>query len=138
MLEYTIKIILNLMRNLNEQRFFDLVEALREYEGTEEIFLLNSDGEILFKSEDFPLSKEEAKEILDAWKENKPALTFQNSRFAILKNDNIQLAAKNINQGKGNIVGSITKEGDYLVAHTRNEGMILLEWSIFINKVAWS
>ena len=57
---------------------------------------------------------------------------------AILKNDEIQLAAKNIGAGKGNIVGSVTKEGDYLVAHTRDEGMILLEWSIFINKVAWS
>jgi hypothetical protein len=138
MLKYTIKIILNLIRDMDEQRFFDLVAALREYEGTEEIFLLNSNGEILFKSENFTLSKEEAKEILDAWKENKPALTFHNSRFAILKNDDIQLAAKNIAQGKGNIVGSITKEGDYLVAHTRDEGMILLEWSIFINKVAWN
>ncbi|MCK4369925.1 MAG: hypothetical protein KAW03_02570, partial [Candidatus Lokiarchaeota archaeon] len=66
------------------------------------------------------------------------SLTFQNYRFAILKNDEIQLAAKNIGAGKGNIVGSVTKEGDYLVAHTRDEGMILLEWSIFINKVAWS
>ena len=123
---------------MDEQRFFDLVAALREYEGTEEIFLLSADGDILFKSENFSLTKEEAKEILDAWKESKPALTFQNIRFAILKNDDIQLAAKNIAQGKGNIVGSITKEGDYLVAHTRDEGMILLEWSIFINKVAWS
>ncbi|MFX1234931.1 MAG: hypothetical protein ACFFBY_10275 [Promethearchaeota archaeon] len=123
---------------MDEQRFFDLVAALREYEGTEEIFLLNANGEILFMSENFSLTKEEAKEILDAWKESKPALTFQNFRFAILKNDDIQLAAKNITQGKGNIVGSITKEGDYLVAHTRDEGMILLEWSIFINKVAWS
>lgn len=138
MLDYTIKINLHLIRVMDEQRFFDLVAALREYEGTEEIFLLNANGEILFKSENFSLTKEEAKEILDAWKESKPALTFQNFRFAILKNDDIQLAAKNITQGKGNIVGSITKEGDYLVAHTRDEGMILLEWSIFINKVAWS
>ncbi|MHA1192546.1 MAG: hypothetical protein ACTSP9_09655 [Promethearchaeota archaeon] len=48
------------------------------------------------------------------------------------------MAAKNITGGKGNVVGSITKEGDYLVAHTRDEGLIILEWSIFINKVAWS
>ncbi|GAG87094.1 unnamed protein product [marine sediment metagenome] len=38
----------------------------------------------------------------------------------------------------GFIVGRIAKDGDYLIAHTRDEGMILLEWSIFINKVAWS
>ena len=123
---------------MEENRFFDLVGQLREYEGMDEIFLLNSEGELKFKSEDFSISTEEAKAILKSWKEKEPALMFQNSRFAILKNDDIQLAAKNITGGKGNIVGSITKEGDYLVAHTRDEGLILLEWSIFINKVAWS
>ncbi len=123
---------------MEEQRFNDLVKALNEYEGVEEVFLLNSQGEIVFKSRDFPLSNEESKSILDAWKTNEPALVYQNYRFAILKNDDIQLAAKNIGAGKGNIIGSITKEGYYLLAHTRDEGMILLEWSIFINKVAWS
>ena len=123
---------------MEQQRFNYLVEELRKYDGTEEIFLLDSNGEILFKSEEFLLSNEEAKAMLVAWKQKEPALNFQNYRFAILKNDNIQLAAKNIAGGKGNIVGSITKDGDYLIAHTRDEGMILLEWSIFINKVAWS
>ena len=123
---------------MEEQRFNQLVNALNEYEGVEEVFLLNSEGDIAFKSGEFPLTSEEAKAILNSWKTKEPALSFQNYRFAILKNDEIQLAAKNIGAGKGNIVGSITKEGDYLVAHTRDEGMILLEWSIFINKVAWS
>jgi len=123
---------------MDEQRFFNLVEDLRQYEGIEEVFLLDADGNIVFKSKEFQLSTEEAKGIFNAWKQKEPSLTFQNYRFAILKNDEIQLAAKNITGGKGNIVGSITKEGDYLVAHTRDEGMILLEWSIHINKVAWS
>jgi len=123
---------------MDEQRFNHLVNALNEYEGVEEVFLLNNEGDIVFKSGDFPITSEEAKGILNAWKTKEPALTFQSYRFAILKNDEIQLAAKNIGAGKGNIIGSITKEGDYLVAHTRDEGMILLEWSIFINKVAWS
>ena len=123
---------------MEEIRFNHLVNALNEYEGVEAIFLLNSEGDIIFKSGDFPLSSDEAKGKLNAWKTKEPALTFQNYRFAILKNDEIQLAAKNIGAGKGNIIGSITKEGDYLVAHTRDEGLILLEWSIFINKVAWS
>ena len=123
---------------MEQQRFNYLVEELRKYEGTEEIFLLDSNGEILFKSEEFSLSNEEAKAMLVAWKQKEPALNFQDYRFAILKNDDIQLAAKNIAGGKGNIVGSITKSGDYLIAHTRDEGLILLEWSIFINKVAWS
>jgi len=123
---------------MEEQRFNYLVNALHEYEGVEEVFLLNKEGNIIFKSGDFPISNEEAKSLLNAWKEKEPALIFQEARFAVLKNDEIQLAAKNIGAGKGNIIGSITKEGDYLVAHTRDEGMILLEWSIFINKVAWS
>ena len=51
----------------------------------------------------------------------------------------IQLAAKNISGGKGNIAGSITKEGDtYLLVHiSEDTEMILLEWSIAVNKVAW-
>ena len=123
---------------MEEDRFFNLVEKLKEHEGMDEIFLLNSDGDLIFKSEDFSLSADEAKALLKAWKEKEPAIIFQGLRFTILKNDEIQLAAKNITGGKGNVVGSITKEGDYLVAHTRDEGLILLEWSIFINKVAWS
>jgi len=123
---------------MEEHRFFNIVEKLKEYEGMDEIFLLNSEGEVIYKSEDFTLTSDGAKAILKAWKEKEPAIIFQGLRFAILKNDEIQLAAKNITGGKGNIVGSITKEGDYLVAHTRDEGLILLEWSIFINKVAWS
>jgi len=122
---------------MEEQRFLSLVEALRSQVGVEEIFLLNSEGEIVYKSGDFQLTEEEAKALLTAWKNKETAVMFQNSRFAVLKNDEIQLAAKNIGGGKGNIVGSITKEGDYLVAHTRDEGLIILEWSIFINKVAW-
>ena len=123
---------------MEEQRFNYFVNALNEFEGVEEIFLLDGKGDIIFKSGEFPLTSDEAKAILNAWKTKEPALIFQNYRFAILKNDEIQLAAKNIGAGKGNIIGSITKEGDYLIAHTRDEGMILLEWSIFINKVAWS
>jgi hypothetical protein len=123
---------------MEEQRFRSLVAALKEQEGIEEIFLLNNEGDIVYKSGDFQLSSEEAKSILSAWKSKEPALMFQTHRFAILKNDEIQLAARNIVGGKGNVVGSITREGDYLVAHTRDEGLIILEWSIFINKVAWS
>lgn len=123
---------------MDEHKFFNIVEQLKEREGMDEIFLLNSEGDVIYKSEDFSLSTDEAKALIKAWKENEPAVIFQGLRFAILKNDEIQLAAKNITGGKGNIVGSITKEGDYLVAHTRDEGLIILEWSIFINKVAWS
>ena len=123
---------------MEEQKFHSLVKALNEHEGIEEVFLLNKEGSIIYKSGEFSLTDDEAKSILSAWKEKEPSLSFQNFRFAILKNDDLQLAAKNIGKGKGNIVGSITREGDYLIAHTRDEALILLEWSIFINKVAWS
>ena len=85
---------------MKEQRFNYLVNALNEFEGVEEIFLLNKEGDVVFKSGDFPLSSEEAKAILNSWKEKEPALVFQNYRFAILKNDEIQLAAKNIGAEK--------------------------------------
>jgi hypothetical protein len=123
---------------LEQQKFKTLVDALLEQEGVEEIFLLNKEGEVVFKNDEFTLSNEDSKALLNAWKNKEPALIFQGYRFAVLKNDEIQLAARNIGAGKGNIVGSITREGDYLIAHTRDEGLIILEWSIFINKVAWS
>ena len=123
---------------MEQQRFNFLVKELKEYDGMEQIFVLNPEGEILFKSEEFQLSNEEAKAILKAWRENETALMFQGNRYAVLKNDDIQLAAKNIVGGKGNIVGSITKQGDYILAHTQDKGLIVLEWSIFINKIAWS
>ncbi len=125
---------------MNEQKFNQVVEQLNEYEGVLEVFLLNSEGEVIFKSTPIsPITNHEAITLLKAWKEKEPSLTYQKSRFAILKNDDIQLAAKNITGGKGNIAGSITKDGNYLLIHTASEtGLILLEWSIFVNKVAWS
>lgn len=123
---------------MEEQRFLYLVEQLKEFGGVEEAFLLDKDGVIIYKSHDFSLTPDEARAILTAWKVKEPALMYHGFRFAVLKNDEIQLAAKNIVGDKGNIVGSITKEGDYFLAHTRDEGMILLEWSIQINKIAWS
>ncbi|HEY0089427.1 MAG TPA: hypothetical protein VGB37_11330 [Candidatus Lokiarchaeia archaeon] len=126
---------------MNEEKFNQIIQKLNEYEGVGEAFLLNSEGEVVYKSPSgCPLTNEEAKAILEAWKEKKSALMYQNFRYAILKNDDIQLAAKNISSGKGNIAGSITKEGDsYLLVHTADtKEMILLEWSIAINKAAWS
>ena len=124
------------MINMDEQKFNEASKELKNNEAVEEVFLLDKEGNIKFKSGDFDLSAEEAKGIIKTWTEKENALMFQGSRFAILKNDEIQLAGKNIAQGKGNVVGSITKDGDYLVAHTKDEGMIL-EWSVLINKIAW-
>jgi len=124
------------MMDMDEQKFNEASKELKNNEAVEEVFLLDKEGNIKYKSGDFILSSEEAKGIIKTWTEKENALMFQGSRFAILKNDEIQLAGKNIAQGKGNIVGSITKDGDYLVAHTKDEGMIL-EWSVLVNKIAW-
>ncbi|MHA1291918.1 MAG: profilin family protein [Promethearchaeota archaeon] len=121
---------------MDEKKFNSIVNELKENEGVQEVFLLDNTGQIIYKSDNFNLDLEEAKNLLNDWKNKQGAIIFQGNRFAVLKNDDIQLAAKNIAQGKGNVVGSITKEGTYLVAHTKDEGM-LLEWSILINKLAW-
>jgi hypothetical protein len=124
---------------MDQEKFNRVVDGLNEYEGVKDVYLLNDQGEVIFKSGNTEMSNVEGKNLLKAWKEKEPSLTYQNSRFAILKNDDIQLAAKNIAGGKGNVAGSITKEGDYLVIHTDPEtGLILLEWSILVNKLAWS
>jgi len=123
---------------MDETEFKNACEAINEHQGVEEIYLLDSDGIVLFKNKDFDLNENQSKALLKAWKDKEPSLHFLGNRFAILKNDDIQLAAKNIAGGAGNVAGSITKNGDYLVIHTAEEtGMILLEWSIFVNKIAW-
>ncbi len=124
------------MIRMDEQKFNEASSELKLHEAVKEVFLLDKDGNIKFKSEDFELSNDEARGIIKTWKEKEKALKFQGSRFAILKHDDLQLAGKNIAQGMGNVIGSITKDGDYLVAHTEDEGMIL-EWSVLINKIAW-
>jgi len=125
---------------MDEQKFSRIFDELNQYRGVEEVFLLGSDGAVIFQSPpDFSLDSEEVKGLLKSWKEKEPSINFQSNRYAILKNDEIQLAAKNIAGGKGNIAGSITKEGDYLIAHiAQDTDIILLEWSIIVNKLAWS
>ena len=79
-----------------DEKLYLLVKVLNEHEGIEEIFLLNKEGAIIYKSGEFSLTDDKAKSILSAWMEKEPSLSFQNFRFAILKNDELQLAAKNI------------------------------------------
>ena len=105
---------------MDQEKFNRVVDGLNEYEGVKDIYLLNDQGEVILKSGEASLTNEEGKAILKSWKEK-------------------ELAAKNIAGGKGNVAGSITKEGDYLIIHTDSEtSLILLEWSILVNKLAWS
>ncbi|MHA1803684.1 MAG: hypothetical protein ACTSU4_04035 [Promethearchaeota archaeon] len=123
---------------MNEERFNFLVDQVRMHEGVEEIFILSNDGEVLFTWGTHALTSEEGRYILSAWKNGAPALIYQGVRYVILKNDDLQFAAKNLSEKKGNLLGSKTKEGDYLLVHTRDEHLFLLKWSIHVNKVAWS
>jgi hypothetical protein len=124
---------------LNESKFKHLVNKIQEeYDEVREVFLLDPSGNIIFKSEDFNLEELEAKEILNSWKNRISHLNFMGDRFAIVKWAEIQLAAKNMH-GKGSICGSITPEGDFFIAHIKEskEQILLIEWSIMINKLVW-
>ena len=124
---------------MNEEKFNRIVEDLNEYVGVEEVFLLNTDGDVIFTHGDYSISSEEAKNLLNSWKNKEGSISYQNCRYALIKNEEIQLAAKNTVDDKGNIAGSVTNEGDYLLAHIAKEtDIILLEWSILVNKLAWS
>jgi len=124
---------------LDEKKFNRIVNDLQQYEGVEEVYLLNDEGKILFQEGELEFSLVEAKKLLSDWNNKDKAIFYQGNRYAIIKNDSIQLAAKNIVNDMGNIVGSITSEGDYLIAHiAKKTNIILLEWSILVNKLAWS
>ena len=124
---------------LDKKKFNRIVNDLKEYEGLEEVYLINDEGEILFQEGTLEFLSDEAKQLLSKWKNKDKAIFYQGHRFAIIKNDMLQLAAKNIANDMGNIAGSITNEGDYLIAHiAKKTDIILLEWSILVNKLAWS
>ena len=124
---------------MDELKFNRIVEDLNEYIGVEEVFLLDTSGDIIFTWGTYTISPEEAKRVLNSWKKRENSISYQNHRFVMIKNEELQLAAKNTIENKGNIAGSITNEGDYLIAHISNDtDIILLEWSILVNKLAWS
>jgi len=127
---------------MEKQEFDKIIEELNEFEGVEMIYLINSKAEIIFQYEltkQEPLEVHTFKTLIKAWKEKEPSIIFRNQRYAILKSEELQFAAKNTTEGKGNLCGSITKDGDYLIAHISGEtGLSLLEWSVLVNKRAFS
>ncbi|TXT62012.1 MAG: hypothetical protein BAJALOKI1v1_1050006 [Promethearchaeota archaeon] len=122
---------------MNRAQFNRIIDDLNQYKGLQIVLLLDSEGMVIFSSLDSTLDEDEIKTLLDAWKDRAPSLNFMNERYAILKNEEIQLAAKNIAEQKG-IAGSITNEGDYLLIQiSKDTSLTLLEWSIIVNKLAW-
>ena len=62
---------------MDVDKFTQIVEDINEYEGVEEVILLNNEGKVLFKSNDFPITNEESKSLLDAWKNKFSTLQVQ-------------------------------------------------------------
>ncbi|MBN1801249.1 MAG: hypothetical protein JW891_07055 [Candidatus Lokiarchaeota archaeon] len=123
---------------MEQEKFSRIVDDLNVYKGILEVILLDETGEILYRHGEDTLSAEEARNLLSSWKNKESAIAYNGYRYAMVKKEEIQLAAKNTSDGMGSVVGSITNEGDYLIAHIGQETeIILLEWSILINKLAW-
>ena len=78
------------MISMDEQKFNEASSELKNNEAVEEVFLLDKEGNVKFKSGDFELSPEEAVGIIKTWTQKENALMFQGSRFAILKNDDFK------------------------------------------------
>ena len=76
---------------MDEQKFNRIVEDLNEYVGVEEVFLLTPDGDVIFTHGDYSISPEEAKNLLNSWKNKEGSISYQNCRYALIKNEEIQL-----------------------------------------------
>ncbi|MFX0099432.1 MAG: hypothetical protein ACFFCS_07605 [Candidatus Hodarchaeota archaeon] len=77
--------------------------------------VLDPDGNVLFLGGDWDPSAD-AKELLDQWLNHGPRLTVQGTGYSILRSEPEQLISMNL-AGKGFVVGSVTKAGNYLIAH---------------------
>lgn len=98
------------------ERYADVFAELQAANGNvEKGCLLDPSGTILFTAGDWDASAD-AKQVLDAWLSHGPRLEIQGTGYSILRSEPEQLVSKNI-AGKGSVVGSITKGGNYLIAH---------------------
>ena len=85
-------------------------------EGFAEMMILTNEGTILFLTDSTFLSAEDARNVMDAWLNRKSAAVVGEDRYPILSWEAIQFAARNVN-GKGALIGCLTKSGDYIVVH---------------------
>ncbi len=78
--------------------------------------IMNKEGGIVFKSDNCPITEQEAKDAIDAWLNHKGRIEIAGIGYPILKSEPEQLAARNV-AGKGALVGAITGEQYYAIAH---------------------
>ena len=100
---------------MSEQYASVFTELQNQNANIEKGCLLSPAGDVLFSAGDWDVSGD-AKALLEAWLNHGPRLEVQGTGYSILRSEPEQLVSKNI-AGKGSVVGSITKGGNYLIAH---------------------
>lgn len=106
--------------------------------GFTHLVVLSYEGDILYSSEPNYISPEEAKHVMETWFHNGPAVELGSLRFAVLKWDELQFAARNV-ATKAGLVGSKTKSGKYAIVKLAPDcPMAILQASIVVNRWSWS
>jgi hypothetical protein len=106
--------------------------------GFTHLLVLSRDGDILYSSEPNFITPDEAKHVMDTWQHNGPAVELGPLRFAVLKWDELQFAAKNV-ATKAGLVGSKTKSGKYAMVKLAPDcPTAILQASIIVNRWSWS
>ncbi len=77
--------------------------------------VLAADGKILFIAGGWDVTADAAK-LLQTWKEHGPRLEIQGIGYSVLRSEPESLVSTNLSR-KGSVVGSITKGGNFFIAH---------------------
>ncbi len=77
--------------------------------------VLAADGKVLFTAGSWDLTADATK-VLKTWNEHGPRLEVQGIGYSMLRSEPESLVSTNLAR-KGSIVGSITKGGNYFIAH---------------------
>ncbi|MHA1683411.1 MAG: hypothetical protein ACTSUE_20905 [Promethearchaeota archaeon] len=89
------------------------VELKGTNDNVEECCVLDGGGNLLFTSGGWDLSADGGT-VVKAWLNRGPRIEIQGIGFSVLRSEPEQFISKNV-AGKGSVVGSITKTGNYLL-----------------------
>ncbi|MBD3188889.1 hypothetical protein GF325_18830 [Candidatus Bathyarchaeota archaeon] len=88
-------------------------ELKKSNDNVEQCAVLEENGTLINSSSGWDLS-EDGKQLIETWLAHGPRIVIQEIGFSVLRSEPEQFIARNVS-GKGAIVGSITKSGNYLV-----------------------
>jgi len=77
--------------------------------------VLDPGGKVLFTAGGWDLTAD-AEKVLKTWKEHGPRLEIQGTGYSMLRSEPESLVSTNLAK-KGSVVGSITKGGNFFIAH---------------------